>query len=49
MMQLALPEIEQDLSKRFSLGGQEKLSVAPCFISGDSDSRSWALTHPTWV
>lgn len=28
MMQLAFPEIEQDLSKQFSLGGQEKLSVA---------------------
>ena len=28
MIQLVFPEIEQDLSKRFSLGGQEKPRVA---------------------
>lgn len=28
MLQLVFPEIEQDLSKRFSPGGQEKPSVA---------------------
>lgn len=42
-VQLAFPQIEQDLSKRLSLGlsWQEKLSVAQGFISGDdSDPHS---------
>lgn len=49
MLQLVFPEIEQDLSKRFSPGGQEKPSVAWCLISGDSDPHSWVPAHPSWV
>ena len=49
MIQLVFPEIEQDLSKRFSLGGQEKPRVAWCLISGDSDPHSWVPAHPGWV
>ena len=49
MIQMVFPEIEQDLSKRFSLGGQEKPRVAWCLISGDSDPHSWVPAHPGWV
>lgn len=48
-LQLMFPEIEQDLSKWFSLGSQEKLSVAEAPFSDDSDPHSWALAHPSWV
>lgn len=39
-MQLAFPQIEQDLSKRLSLGlsWQEKLSVAQTFIGSDDSA-----------
>lgn len=45
MMQLVFPEIEQDLSKCFLRGRQERLMLR----YDDSDPRSSALARPGWV